>query len=39
LIMVYAYDRGMQLPVLDIYDTGMMQMAVNAAKDMYEKGQ
>lgn len=37
--MVYAYDRGAQLPVMDIYDTGMMQLAINAAKDMYEKGQ
>jgi len=36
--MIYAYDRGMQLPAIDIYDTGMMQMAVNAAKDLYEKG-
>lgn len=37
--MVYAYDNWAQLPTKDIYDTQMMAMAVNAAKDMYEKGQ
>ena len=36
--MVYAYDKWMQLPVRDLYDTQMMLAAVNAAKDMYEKG-
>lgn len=37
--MVYAYDNWVQLPTKDIYDTQMMVMAINAAKDMYEKGQ
>lgn len=37
--MVYAYDQNMQMPVKDLYDTQMMAMAINAAKDMYEKGQ
>lgn len=37
--MVYAYDNWVQLPTKDIYDTQMMAMAINAAKDMYEKGQ
>lgn len=36
--MVYAYDQNMQMPVKDLYDTQMMAMAINAAKDMYEKG-
>lgn len=37
--MVYAYDQHMQMPVKDLYDTQIMAMAINAAKDMYEKGQ
>lgn len=37
--MLYAYDNWVQLPTKDIYDTQMMAMAINAAKDMYEKGQ
>ena len=36
--MVYAYDQNMQMPVKDLYDTQMMAIAINAAKDMYEKG-
>jgi len=28
----------MQMPVKDLYDTQIMAMAINAAKDMYEKG-
>ena len=37
--MVYANDQWVQLPVRDLYDTQVMAMAINAAKDMYEKGQ
>lgn len=37
--MVYAYDRAIPLPVKDLYDTQVMAMSINAAKDMYEKGQ
>ena len=37
--MIYAYDQAMQMPVKDLYDTQIMAMAINAAKDMYEKGQ
>lgn len=37
--MVYAYDQWVQLPVRDLYDTQVMAMAINAARDMYEKGQ
>lgn len=36
--MVYAYDQWAQLPVKDLYDTQMMAMSIQAAKDMYEKG-
>jgi hypothetical protein len=27
------------LPVRDLYDSGMMQMAIGAAKDMYDRGE
>lgn len=37
--MTYAYDNYVQLPTVDLYDTQMMAMAVNAAKDMYDRGQ
>lgn len=37
--MVYAYDNWAQLPTRDLYDTATMQMAIAAAKDMYDKGQ
>lgn len=37
--MVYAYDQNIQLPTRDLYDTQVMAMAINAAKDMYENGQ
>ena len=37
--MVYAYDQWAQLPVRDLYDSQIMAMAINAARDMYEKGQ
>lgn len=37
--MVYAYDQNIQLPVRDLYDTQMMLASIQAAKDMYEKGQ
>lgn len=37
--MVYAYDQWAQMPVKDLYDTQIMLAAVNAAKDMYEKGE
>lgn len=36
--MVYSNDQWIQLPTKDIYDTNMMLAAVQAAKDMYEKG-
>lgn len=37
--MIYAGDQWIQLPTKDLYDTQMMAIAINAAKDMYEKGQ
>lgn len=37
--MTYAYDNWIQLPTKDLYDTQVMAMAINAAKDMYEKGE
>lgn len=37
--MVYANDQWVQLPTKDLYDSQIMAMAINAAKDMYEKGQ
>ena len=35
----YAYDNWVQLPTRDLYDTQVMAMAINAARDMYEKGE
>lgn len=37
--MVFGYDQALQLPTVDLYDTQLMAMALNAAKDMYEKGE
>ena len=37
--MIYAYDQALQMPTKDLYDTQMMAMALNTAKDMYEKGE
>ena len=37
--MVYAYDRNIQMPTKDLYDTQIMAMAVAAAKDEYEKAE
>ena len=33
--MIYGQDEPVALPVMDLYDTGMMQMYVNAARDQY----
>lgn len=35
--MIGAYDRGVQMPILDLYDTRMMLAAEAAAKDMYDQ--
>ena len=37
--MVYAGDQWVQLPVRDLYDTQMMSMAINAARDMYNRAE
>lgn len=37
MIMIYAYDQWAQMPTKDIYDTYMMAMAINAAKDKYDE--
>ena len=37
--MVYANDQWVQLPVADIFDTTMMQLALASAKEMYDKGE
>lgn len=37
--MIYAYDQWAQMPTKDIYDTQMMAMAINAAKDQYDRGE
>lgn len=37
--MIYAYDQALQMPTKDLYDTQMMAMALNTAKDMYERGE
>lgn len=37
--MTYAYDNYVQYPVADLYDSAIMQMAISAARDMYDKGQ
>lgn len=37
--MIGAYDTGVQLPILDLYDTRMMLAAQSAAKDMYDQAQ
>lgn len=37
--MVYAGDQWVQLPVRDLYDTQMMAMAINAARDMYNRAE
>ena len=37
--MVYAYDKIAQMPTRDLYDTQLMAMAINAAKDQYDKAE
>lgn len=36
--MIYGYEQPIQLPTLDLYDKQIMAMALNAAKDMYDRG-
>ena len=37
--MIYQYDQALPMPTKDLYDTQIMQMAVAAAKDMYDRGE
>lgn len=37
--MIYQYDQALQLPTVDLYDTQIMAMALQAAKDMYDRGE
>ena len=37
--MIYPHDEIVPLPVRDLYDSGLMQLSIATAKDMYEKGQ
>lgn len=37
--MIYAGDQWMQLPVRDLYNTQMMAMAIDAARDMYNRAE
>lgn len=36
--MIYGADAPVALPVIDLYDTGMMKMYVDAAKEQYQQG-
>lgn len=36
--MIYGYEQPIQLPTLDLYDKSIMAMALNAVKDMYDRG-
>lgn len=37
--MIYGYEQPIQLPTLDLYDKSIMAMALNAAKDMYDRNE
>lgn len=37
--MIYGADRIVQMPVMQLYDTGLMQQAVQNARYMYEKAE
>lgn len=37
--MTRQFDQYVQLPTMDLYDNQVMAMALNAAKDMYERGE
>ena len=34
--MIYPYDEVVPLPVRDLYDSGLMQLSIATAKDMYD---
>lgn len=37
--MIYQFDQALPMPTKDLYDTSVMQMAITAAKDMYNRGE
>lgn len=37
--MIYSYDQAIQLPVKDLYDSQIMMASINAAREMYQKGE
>ena len=37
--MIYGYEQPIQLPTIDLYDKQIMAMALNAAKDMYDRNE
>lgn len=37
--MFYRYDEPVDMPVPELYDTGIMQMYLQAVKDQYDKGE
>lgn len=37
--MIYQFDQALPMPTKDLYDTSVMQMAIAAAKDMYDRGE
>ena len=37
--MVYGADKIVQMPIMQLYDTGLMQQAINNARYMYEKAE
>ena len=37
--MTYAYDDYIQFPTRDLYDSAIMKMAIDAARDMYNRGE
>ena len=36
--MIYGQDEAIAFPVADLYDSGVMQMYINAVRDQYQQG-
>ena len=36
--MIYGYDEAVSMPIVDIYDDGMMNQYINAVQRDYERG-
>ena len=37
--MIYGYETPVDMPIPELYDTGLMRDYINSAKTMYEKGE